>query len=216
METQFVTALKSFFTKFQENPFQFLTERDIQSSLYSQLCEEEQYKTPIILKTPLFKKWGGPENVLLPHVTTEYHYFYGNEENCHYSSYDRMDIAILNSDESLDIDQINNHTSDVFTNESLWIHPVKIGIELKLSSTLNYPNTFELKQDLEKLSNYYYKYSITKKLKGIAVCFCYTDHVLKEHDFEEIKLNDFEKSFSDNIDYYSFIVMKSKIYRGIF
>jgi hypothetical protein len=151
--------------EFKKYPLDFLSERDIQALLYSEirkLTPELRYSYDLTeqnrrfgFKEPFYK---GPFEV--HPVTTEY-YLYKDKK-------DRFDVAILSSDADKD--------------EAIWRQPCRVGIEIKLWQP-GYRDCTYL-ADVKKLQNY--QAYLQKKFNedertftGIALLFVHPNAILE-------------------------------------
>ena len=176
MEKEFITAIENFIKRFRENPFRYLYESDIKCGLYCELSSF--YDTLISLEPKHWKQENFGPIINFAQLTTEYKYLfkYGNNSSKQ-ASHQRIDIAILDKDNVLTLDKINLPGQIQYMGEAIWLQPVKYGIELKLSSGLDYPPISSIETDIQKLRMYYHSFSNRKNLNvGLSICFCHTGY----------------------------------------
>jgi hypothetical protein len=160
--------LEKFIRKYQKNPFDFLTEYDLQSYLYSKIFdhfEKEKIELEIEttgIKEPIknFKKDGSLKIKVNP-VKTEYPVDY------------RFDIAIIDNNE------LQPKAS------AYWHQKLKIAIEIKYHrcSFNRIPSeTKKFKADIEKLKNYQTDEE-PKNFRGLSILFIQNDNQEKEEEF---------------------------------
>jgi len=191
----------SFIEKYQTNPFEFLTEYDLQSYLYFKIFNKfEKNDIKIKIKTSEDDK---SVKIFNPSGIIEI-----NPTRREYPASDGFDIAII------DNTKIKTQLS------GYWHQELKIAIELKYhrSSMGNSVNKLikGFKSDLAKLNNYEFKSNAN--FYGIAMLFIQNNSPKKEIELEKQFKNEYEKI--DNIDDYlfnskinGFIITKENIYK---
>jgi len=191
----------SFIEKYQINPFEFLTEYDLQSYLYFKIFNKfEKNDIKIKIQTSEDDK---SVRIFNPSGIIEI-----NPTRREYPASDGFDIAII------DNTKIKTQLS------GYWHQELKIAIELKYhrSSMGNSVNKLikGFKSDLEKLNNYEFKNNAN--FYGIAILFIQNNSLKKEIELEKQFKNEYEKI--DNIDDYlfnskinGFIITKENIYK---
>ncbi|MCC6864777.1 MAG: hypothetical protein IT280_01305 [Ignavibacteria bacterium] len=209
MDKKLIDAINEFINNYKQNPFQFLTESDIKCCLYSYLIKS--YKDTFEINTEKYLK-KEKDQVNIPVLTTEYHYFYKGENDRSEYSKNRFDIAILNKHEKKALKEINEQCGDWFNSEALWIQPVKYGIEIKLFYDFPFLNV--ISSEIEKLKGYYYSFSPNNRFKGISLSFCHIENDINS-DFKPIDLTELELCVKFN-NFVSIIVMPTKTYLKIF
>lgn len=177
--------LKNFIQKYQKNPFDFLTEYDLQSYLYSKIFDHfEKENIGVVIETtginePVknFKKDGNLKIKVNP-AKTEYPAGY------------RFDIAI--------IDNGNLETKD----SAYWHQKLKIAIEIKYHRCSFSRIPAEIKKfekDIEKLKEYKIKEE-PKSFRGLSILFIQNNNEKKEEEFSKIRFkNGYEKINLDSI-----------------
>jgi hypothetical protein len=191
----------NFIEKYQKNPFEFLTEYDLQSYLYFKIFSMfEKKDIKIKIETTEDDK---SVKIFNPSRIIEI-----NPTRGEYPASDGFDIAII------DDTRIKTQLS------GYWHQELKVAIELKYhrSSMGNSVNTRVkgFKRDLEKLNNY--KFKDNNNFYGIAMLFIQNNSHKKEIELENQFKNEYEKI--DNIQEYlfnskinGFIITKENIYK---
>ncbi|MEA3512959.1 MAG: hypothetical protein U9R37_05105 [Campylobacterota bacterium] len=190
-----------FIKKYQINPFEFLTEYDLQSYLYFKIFDTfEKKDIKLKIKTSEDDK---SVRIFNPSGVIEI-----NPTRREYSAFDGFDIAI--------IDNTNIKTQL----SGYWHQELKVAIELKYhrSSMGNSVNKLikGFKSDLQKLENY--KYKNNTNFYGIAMLFIQNNSHEKELELEKQFKNEYDKI--DDINEYlfkskinGFIITKEYIYK---
>jgi len=194
--------LMSFIEKFQSNPFDFLTEYDLQSYLYVKLFDSfERSNITINIETA--------ENDKSVKIFNPSRKIKINPTRREYPADEGFDISII--DESKLSKRLSGY----------WHQDLKIAIELKyhrssMGNSIN-PRIKGFKQDIQKLEKYSYKIK-NDNFYGIAVLYIQNISEKKELELEQIlkenytQLSDFEKSlFKNRVD--GFIVTHRHIYK---
>lgn len=194
--------LMSFIEKFQSNPFDFLTEYDLQSYLYVKLFDSfERSNITINIETA--------ENDKSVKIFNPSKKIKINPTRREYPADEGFDISII--DESKLSKRLSGY----------WHQDLKIAIELKyhrssMGNSIN-PRIKGFKQDIQKLEKYSYKIK-NDNFYGIAVLYIQNISEKKELELEQIlkenytQLSDFEKSlFKNRVD--GFIVTHRHIYK---
>ena len=194
--------LMSFIEKFQSNPFDFLTEYDLQSYLYVKLFDSfERSNITINIETAendkSVKNFNPSRKIKI------------NPTRREYPADEGFDISII------DDSKLSKRLS------GYWHQDLKIAIELKyhrssMGNSIN-PRIKGFKQDIQKLEKYSYKIK-NDNFYGIAVLYIQNISEKKELELEQIlkenytQLSDFEKSlFKNRVD--GFIVTHRHIYK---
>jgi hypothetical protein len=136
-----IEGLNYFIKIFRENPFDFLSESDIQAAIYSIL--HEQIKEPFYMKVETLKnrKLIDKDQVLTNLVKTQYPAKKRQEP-----TEGLFDVAIIHPDSKIPPSQ---------TNEGWWNQKLLGAIEIKyFQGTNKKENVSGLKEDLLKLKNY--------------------------------------------------------------
>lgn len=194
--------LMSFIEKFQSNPFDFLTEYDLQSYLYVKLFDSfERSNITINIETV--------ENDKSVKIFNPSRKIKINPTRREYPADEGFDISII------DDSKLSKRLS------GYWHQDLKIAIELKyhrssMGNSIN-PRIKGFKQDIQKLEKYSYKIK-NDNFYGIAVLYIQNISEKKELELEQIlkenytQLSDFEKSlFKNRVD--GFIVTHRHIYK---
>jgi len=194
--------LMSFIEKFQSNPFDFLTEYDLQSYLYVKLFDSfERSNITINIETA--------ENDKSVKIFNPSRKIKINPTRREYPADEGFDISII------DDSKLSKRLS------GYWHQDLKIAIELKyhrssMGNSIN-PRIKGFKQDIQKLEKYSYKIK-NDNFYGIAVLYIQNISEKKELELEQIlkenytQLSDFEKSlFKNRVD--GFIVTHRHIYK---
>jgi len=175
--------LKRFIKKYQKNPFDFLTEYDLQSYLYTKIFdhfEQEQIEIEIIttgINEPIknFKKDGDLKIKVNP-VKTEYPAGY------------RFDIAIIDKD---------NLEPKSY---AYWHQKLKVAIEIKYHrcSFSRIPaEVKKFKLDIVKLKEYQ-RQEDPSNFKGLSILFIQNDNEDREIEFENIRFKENYKIINDD------------------
>ncbi len=197
--------LTNFIGKYQENPFEFLTEYDLQSYLYFMIFDKfEKNKIKVKIETTEDDK---SVKIFNPSRVIDI-----NPTRREYSAFDGFDIAIID-DENLET-----------IKSAYWHQLLKIAIEIKYhrSSMGNSVNKLikGFEKDIDKLTKY--KERVEKRVEksnfyGIAILFIQNISDEKEMDLEikfqneYIKIKNLENGlFQKKIT--GFIVTKKYIY----
>jgi len=194
--------LMSFIEKFQSNPFDFLTEYDLQSYLYVKLFDSfERSNITINIETA--------ENDKSVKIFNPSRKIKINPTRREYPADEGFDISII------DDSKLSKRLS------GYWHQDLKIAIELKyhrssMGNSIN-PRIKGFKQDIQKLEKYSSKIK-NDNFYGIAVLYIQNISEKKELELEQIlkenytQLSDFEKSlFKNRVD--GFIVTHRHIYK---
>ena len=193
--------LTSFIEKYQKNPFEFLTEYDLQSYLYFKIFDNfEKNNIKIKIETTDDDK---SVRIFNPSKIIEI-----NPTRREYSAFDGFDIAII------DNENIEKKLS------GYWHQLLKIAIEIKYhrSSMGNSVNKLikGFEKDINKLTTYDKRID-NSNFYGIAILFIQNNSDKKESELEEkfndgyTKVNNISKNlFRNKIS--SFIVTKKYIY----
>jgi len=193
--------LTNFIEKYQKNPFEFLTEYDLQSYLYFKIFDNfEKNNIKIKIETTDDDK---SVRIFNPSKIIEI-----NPTRREYSAFDGFDIAII------DNENIEKKLS------GYWHQLLKIAIEIKYhrSSMGNSVNKLikGFEKDINKLTTYDKRID-NSNFYGIAILFIQNNSDKKESELEEkfndgyTKVNNISKNlFRNKIS--SFIVTKKYIY----
>ena len=195
--------LTSFIEKFQGNPFNFLTEYDLQSYLYVKLFESfERSNITVNIETT---KDDTSVAIFNPLRKIEI-----NPTRREYPADEGFDIAII------DERKLSKKLS------AYWHQELKVAIELKyhrssMGNSIN-PRIKGFKKDIEKLKAYSQKIE-NDNFYGIAILYIQNISVQKEFELEKelkkenyIQLTDFKKNlFQNSVD--GFIVTHKYIYQ---
>ena len=179
-------TLMSFVKIFQNNPFDFLYETDIQASIYSKLFYE--FSLLRQSKPMTGEKWIEEHYRDGSFVTT-------NIVKTEYPSGIRFDIAVL--DPGLQYVKCTPQMS----NDMFWSQPVLIAIELKycmLGDNANSKKNSCL-SDLEKLKRYQADHPQPDRFCGLAVLFIMSYNENCRRHFDESKIKSMELSFGTQL-----------------
>jgi hypothetical protein len=155
-----IEGLNYFIKIFRENPFDFLSESDIQAAIYSIL--HEQIKEPFYMKVETLKnrKLIDKDQILTNLVKTQYPAISKKLETRRV-----FDIAIIHPDSKISKTELN-------TNEAWWNQELLGAIEIKYFQGTNENGAVRgLREDLVKLKNHHKKESEDKFEFGLALLF---------------------------------------------
>lgn len=195
------TELTSFIQKFQSNPFDFLTEYDLQSYLYVKIFDNFE-KNNIVVDIEIteddksVKIFNPSRQIKINPIRREY------------PANEGFDIAVI------DDTNLSKQLS------AYWHQPLKVAIELKyhrssMGNSIN-PRIKGLKQDIEKLKDYASKIE-SDNFYGIAMLYIQNVSEDKELELEKLLAEEYSvvRNFKDvlctnKID--AFIISKNNIY----
>ncbi len=198
--------LDIFIKKFQDNPFEFLTEYDLQSYLYFKIFDNfEKKKIKIKIETSKDDK---KLQIFNPSQMIEI-----NPTRREYTAFDGFDIAIIDD------------TKLKPTSYAYWHQKLKVAIEIKYhrSSMGNSINKLikGFKKDIDKLSEYHKRIG-NNNFKGLAILFIQNISEEKEKEIEKTLQLTKEYSEIKNISDVLFldtitgiVISKTKIYQKL-
>ncbi len=156
--------LQEFKAQFENNPFDFLYEADIQGILFCKLWEK--FQSNLIRINGGYHKNEG-------HYGDGRNYIETNPVKTEYPSGIKFDIAVINKDCRIEYDKVIKKDPYIL-NDTFWNQPLKLAVEIKYSQLCEGINESGFKSDLEKLYNYYdfiRKNRPGEEFYGIALLF---------------------------------------------
>ena len=175
--------LRRFIKKYQKNPFDFLTEYDLQSYLYTKIFDSfDNNNIKVVIETngknePI-KRWKKDENpkININHVKTEYPAGY------------LFDIAVI------DDERLEPKAS------AYWHQKLKVAIEIKYHRCSFYRIPDEIrkfKSDINKLKKYQSEEQ-PENFRGLSILFIQNDNEDRENEFENIRFKENYEKINDN------------------
>ncbi len=175
--------LRRFIKKYQKNPFDFLTEYDLQSYLYTKIFDSfDNNNIKVVIETngknePI-KRWKKDENpkININPVKTEYPAGY------------LFDIAVIDN---------NTLKPGAY---AYWHQKLKVAIEIKYHRCSFYRIPDEIrkfKSDINKLKKYQSEEQ-PENFRGLSILFIQNDNEDRENEFENMKFKENYEKINDN------------------